>query len=67
MNKGPIKIEWFIGGETNLCYNAVDRHVKNGLGGKVAFLYEGKGHCARACCWHPGFMNRFEGQRVCDI
>ncbi|KAK9864775.1 hypothetical protein WJX84_003544 [Apatococcus fuscideae] len=41
MNKGPIKIEWFIGAETNLCYNAVDRHVKNGLGGKVAFLYEG--------------------------
>lgn len=41
MNKGPIKIEWFMGAETNLCYNAVDRHVKNGLGGKVAFLYEG--------------------------
>ena len=41
MNKGPIKIEWFMGAQTNLCYNAVDRHVKNGLGGKVAFLYEG--------------------------
>ena len=47
MNKGPIKIEWFIGGETNLCYNAVDRHVKNGLGGKVAFLYEGM----QPQCW----------------
>lgn len=41
MNKGSINIEWFMGAETNLCYNAVDRHVKNGLGGKVAFLYEG--------------------------
>jgi len=25
VSKGPIKIEWFIGGKTNICYNAVDR------------------------------------------
>ena len=49
MNQGPIKIEWFIGGETNLCYNAVDRHVKNGLGGKAAFLYEGDLPALDAC------------------
>ncbi len=22
-------VKWFVGGETNLCYNAVDRHLKN--------------------------------------
>ena len=35
MDKGPIKIEWFIGAETNICYNALDRHVKEGRGDKV--------------------------------
>src|SRR5882724_7440425 len=24
----PPFAKWFVGGETNLCYNAVDRHVK---------------------------------------
>lgn len=23
-------ISWFLGGKTNACYNAVDRHVKDG-------------------------------------
>jgi propionyl-CoA synthetase len=22
----PPFVKWFVGGETNLCYNAVDRH-----------------------------------------
>jgi acetyl-CoA synthetase len=29
--------KWFVGGELNLSYNCVDRHVENGLGGKVAY------------------------------
>ncbi|MDP2919275.1 MAG: AMP-binding protein [Dehalococcoidia bacterium] len=37
----PPFFKWFTGGLTNLCYNAVDRHVKNGLGGKTAFIWEG--------------------------
>jgi acetyl-CoA synthetase len=41
MNKGPINIEWFIGAETNICYNAVDRHVKEGRGDRVCFFWEG--------------------------
>lgn len=28
--KGPIKIEWCVGAETNLSYNCLDRHVKAG-------------------------------------
>eukprot|EP00793_Prasinoderma_coloniale_P003651 PRCOL_00003027-RA len=41
VTKGPIDIKWFEGGETNLCYNAVDRHVEAGNGDKVAFFWEG--------------------------
>ena len=30
-------VKWFIGGKLNVAYNCVDRHVKNGLGDKVAY------------------------------
>jgi propionyl-CoA synthetase len=31
---------WFTGGETNTCYNAVDLHVDNGMGGQDALIYD---------------------------
>jgi len=31
--------KWFSGGETNLAYNALDLHVKNGHGGRTALVY----------------------------
>jgi acetyl-CoA synthetase len=34
--------KWYIGGKLNACYNCVDRHVENGLGGKVAYHWEGE-------------------------
>ncbi|KAJ7405749.1 acyl-CoA synthetase short-chain family member 3, mitochondrial [Willisornis vidua] len=30
----------FVGGELNICYNAVDRHVENGRGDQVAIIYD---------------------------
>ena len=30
---------WFIGAQTNLAYNCLDRHVENGWGGHAAFAY----------------------------
>lgn len=33
---------WFVGGQTNLAHNALDRNVERGLGDKVAFLWEGE-------------------------
>ncbi|CAM3388097.1 acetate--CoA ligase [Deinococcus saxicola] len=33
---------WFVGGQTNLAYNALDRQVERGLGGKRAFVWEGE-------------------------
>ncbi|MFC4638478.1 acetate--CoA ligase [Deinococcus hohokamensis] len=31
---------WFVGGQTNLAYNALDRHVAAGLGEKRAIIWE---------------------------
>jgi len=36
----PVEIKWFIGGKTNICYNALDRHLDE-LGDTDAFLWEG--------------------------
>ncbi|XP_031334339.1 acyl-CoA synthetase short-chain family member 3, mitochondrial-like isoform X3 [Photinus pyralis] len=32
--------KWFVGGELNACYNAVDRHVHGGKGKKVALIHD---------------------------
>ncbi|XP_021942773.1 acyl-CoA synthetase short-chain family member 3, mitochondrial isoform X2 [Zootermopsis nevadensis] len=32
--------KWFVGGELNACYNAVDRHVLAGHGEKVALIHD---------------------------
>ncbi|WP_336854826.1 acetate--CoA ligase [Sinomonas albida] len=34
--------KWFVGGEVNAAYNALDRHVENGLGDRVAIHFEGE-------------------------
>ena len=34
--------KWFVGGKLNITYNCLDRHVENGLGGKVAYYWEGE-------------------------
>jgi acetyl-CoA synthetase len=34
-----LAFRWFIGGQTNLGYNAVDRHVVDGNGGRAALVY----------------------------
>jgi acetyl-CoA synthetase len=39
---GPPYFKWFEGGKTNVAYNALDRHVKDGKGGKVAYIWEGE-------------------------
>jgi len=38
----PPLAKWFLGGTTNVTYNCVDRHVEAGLGGKVAYYWEGE-------------------------
>ncbi|HOF13355.1 MAG TPA: propionyl-CoA synthetase [Spirochaetota bacterium] len=31
---------WFVGGELNTCYNAIDRHVDSGNGSRIALIYD---------------------------
>jgi acetyl-CoA synthetase len=35
----PPTFKWFVGAQTNLSYNAVDRHVEAGDGGRAALVY----------------------------
>ena len=36
----PPFYKWYQDGITNTCYNAVDLHVKNGNGEKIAIIYD---------------------------
>ncbi|WP_433475349.1 acetate--CoA ligase [Spirillospora sp. CA-142024] len=38
----PPFAKWFVGGELNVAYNCVDRHVEAGLGDRVAYHWEGE-------------------------
>ena len=39
--------QWFVGGQLNVSYNCLDRHVEAGRGDKVAFYWEGEPGDAR--------------------
>ncbi len=38
----PPFAKWFVGGELNVAYNCLDRHVEAGLGDQVAIHWEGE-------------------------
>ena len=40
LNKGPVFIRWFAGGQTNISYNCLDRHLAS-RGDQVAIIWEG--------------------------
>ena len=42
LSRGPEWARWYRGGLLNAGYNAVDKPVKEGLGGKVAFEWQGE-------------------------
>ena len=35
-----VHVEYFIGGETNVCFNALDKHIAEGRGDKPALIWE---------------------------
>jgi propionyl-CoA synthetase len=39
-DSNPPFYQWFVGAETNTCYNAVDRHVDAGNGDRLALIYD---------------------------
>ncbi len=40
ISKGPVHIEWFKGGKTNIAYNCLDRHLED-RGDQTALIWEG--------------------------
>jgi len=36
------KLEWFVGGKTNITYNCLDYQVEKGRGDKIAILFQGE-------------------------
>ena len=34
--------KWFVGGKLNVAHNCLDRHVAAGLGGRIAYFWEGE-------------------------
>jgi acetyl-CoA synthetase len=38
----PPFAKWFIGGQLNMAYNCLDRHIEAGRGDKVAYHWEGE-------------------------
>jgi acetyl-CoA synthetase len=41
-DSNPPFYKWFVGGELNISYNCLDRHVQAGLGERVAFHWRGE-------------------------
>lgn len=39
VDKGPISIKWMEGAKTNVCYNLLDRNIRNGMGDKIAYYW----------------------------
>ena len=41
-NSNPPFFKWFPDGELNICYNALDRHIKGPRKNKLAYIWEGE-------------------------
>lgn len=39
LNSGPIYIKWMQGASTNICYNLLDRNIRNGAGDTIAYYW----------------------------
>ena len=47
-SKNAPFFKWFKEGKLNITHNCLDRHIKNGLGGKTALIWEGEpGDCKK--------------------
>ena len=53
--------KWFIGGKTNIAYNAVDRHIKTWRKNKIAYIWEGEPGDARKLTYYDLYreVNKF--------
>ncbi len=55
--------KWFLGGTLNASYNCLDRHIKNGLGSKIAFYWEGENGDRRTVTYQQAYeeVNKLAG------
>jgi propionyl-CoA synthetase len=49
---------WFVGGELNTCYNAVDRHVDSGNGSRIALIYDSPVTGTITQCTYKELLNK---------
>lgn len=40
-SRGMPWTKWFLGGKINIVHNCLDRHIRNGMGDKIALFWEG--------------------------
>ncbi len=59
----PPNAKWFVGGETNIVYNALDRHMSTPTRNKVAFYWEGEDGSTRTISYSDLYYEvcRFAG------
>jgi len=48
----PPFAKWFVGGQLNIAYNCLDRHLEAGRGDKVAYHWEGEPGDTRTITYH---------------
>ena len=57
--------KWFVGGQLNVSYNCLDRHVAAGRGDKVAYLLGGRAGRHRARSPTPSCSTRCSASPTC--
>ncbi|CAG9138082.1 unnamed protein product [Plutella xylostella] len=58
INKGKVFTKWLDGAVTNVCFNLLDRNVRNGHGDKIAYYWEGN---------HPDDYSRITYRKLKDL
>ncbi|XP_050361102.1 acetyl-coenzyme A synthetase [Nymphalis io] len=58
LSKGDIFVKWMQGAVTNVCFNLLDRNVRNGHGDKIAYYWEGN---------HPDDYSRITYKKLMDL
>lgn len=58
VDEGRIFVRWLEGSRTNICFNVLDRNVRNGLGERIAFYWEGN---------HPEDYSRITYMKLMDL
>ncbi|KAI8430787.1 hypothetical protein MSG28_000949 [Choristoneura fumiferana] len=58
LTKGNVFVKWMEGAVTNICFNLLDRNVRNGHGEKIAYYWEGN---------HPDDYSRITYRKLMDL